>query len=73
MNSIQDIQLTKSKAEIEISNALNISRQERDSIKAQMYDASKRLQELDGVVAALVRALELIKEQDNTEVYHADK
>jgi len=53
MNSIKDIQ-----------NALDISRQERDSIKAQMYDASKRLQELDGVVAALVRALELLKEED---------
>jgi len=53
MNSIQD--------------ALNISRQERDSIKAQMYDASKRLTELDGIVAALARALELIKEQDNKE------
>jgi len=61
MNSIQ---VTKSNAEIEISNALDISRQERDSIKAQMYDASKRLTELDGVVAALVRALELIKEED---------
>jgi len=52
MNSIKDIQ-----------EALDISRQERDSIKAQMYDASKRLTELDGVVAALVRALELIKEE----------
>jgi hypothetical protein len=61
MNSIQ---VAKSNVEIEISNALNISRQERDLIKAQMHDASKRLQELDGVVAALVRALELLKEED---------
>jgi len=49
MNSIQD--------------ALDISRKSGTQSKLRLR-CSKRIQELDGIVAALTRALELIKEED---------
>lgn len=41
-----------------LEEALSKSKQERESIKSQMYDASKRLTELEGVIGGLQYALD---------------
>lgn len=60
--NINDNTIENNKSQ-ELSNMLEMSKRERDSIKAQMFDAEKRLQELSGIIAALQRTVDLMKKE----------
>lgn len=55
---------TESNQNKDVLNILEISKRERDSLKAQMYDADKRIKELDVIIAVSQRTLELLNKKE---------